>query len=149
MKKIILLFLIVIWMFIIFMFSNEPAVESTNSSGGIIDVVIDFYEKISSKNLSVEKKQLLSEKLQFPIRKSAHLTIYLILGIIVYLLFLELNYSEKYLLSILICLIYAISDEIHQMFVVGRSGEIRDVLIDIFGSFIGIFIIKRLKELKK
>ena len=36
------------------------------------------------------------------------------------------------------CVFYAAIDEIHQLFVPGRSGEIKDVLIDSCGSFIGI-----------
>lgn len=51
------------------------------------------------------------------------------------------NNSKILIISILMCVIYACSDEIHQLFVFGRSGEIRDVLIDFIGSFIGILIV--------
>jgi len=42
--------------------------------------------------------------------------------------------------ALLICVLYAASDEIHQLFIAGRSGEVRDVLIDSAGASIGIGI---------
>ena len=44
------------------------------------------------------------------------------------------------LYSACIGIIYAITDEIHQLFIVGRSGSIIDVLIDSIGIFTGISI---------
>lgn len=38
-------------------------------------------------------------------------------------------------------MIYACTDEIHQLFVPGRSGQFRDVMIDSLGAFIGILIL--------
>lgn len=47
-------------------------------------------------------------------------------------------------------LAYAISDELHQAFVPGRSASIMDVGIDVFGGLIGILIInKAMKILNK
>ena len=39
-----------------------------------------------------------------------------------------------------ICILYAIFDEIHQLFIEGRSAEFRDVLIDFGGSYSGILM---------
>ena len=88
------------------------------------------------------------------VRKLAHFTIYLILGILVLLFIREFKLDFKYtfIIPILICFIYAISDETHQLFVEGRSGELRDIFIDTLGSFIGISLtllwckIRRIKE---
>jgi len=45
----------------------------------------------------------------------------------------------KYILIILgISLLYAISDEFHQIFVPGRTAVIKDVVIDFVGSFISV-----------
>ena len=50
----------------------------------------------------------------------------------------------KFLLSlvlcIIICFIYAGSDEYHQTFVDGRTGQFSDVLIDTAGSIVGASI---------
>lgn len=149
MKKYIFLFLIIFWMGLIFYLSNKNAVQSESNSNIIIDFIIDCSSKITGKEYNEEQIQNFHDILEFPIRKSAHFTIYLILGILVYLLIFEYKIDKKIIISLLICIIYSFSDEIHQLFIEGRSGEFRDIFIDSLGSFIGIFIIKRLKELKK
>lgn len=40
---------------------------------------------------------------------------------------------------------YAISDEIHQLMVDGRSGNVRDVIIDSIGILIGIMVFLLIK----
>lgn len=47
----------------------------------------------------------------------------------------------KFGISLLVGLIYAITDEYHQSFVAGRGPSIRDVCIDTTGVFIGIIIV--------
>ena len=72
----------------------------------------------------------------------------MILGILASCLILHYkNINKKYPLAFLICVIYAISDEIHQLFVPGRAGQVRDVLIDSAGSFLGIIIVMALEKL--
>lgn len=51
------------------------------------------------------------------------------------------KFKFSYLISSVICLAYAVSDEIHQYFVPGRSCELRDVFIDFSGSVLGIILI--------
>ena len=46
---------------------------------------------------------------------------------------------------LIFCFIYACTDEFHQLFVMGRSCEMRDVLIDTLGSFVGILIYYKIK----
>ena len=50
----------------------------------------------------------------------------------------NLKLKTKLLSALTISLLYAISDEIHQLFVPGRAGQIRDVLIDFSGSLTGV-----------
>lgn len=103
---------------IIFFFSHQPGAEST---------------KISSN---------------FIIRKLGHFSEYALLG------FFSFNYLTNIfiqrvniemlrvtsLISLLFAVFYAISDEFHQTFVVGRDGNFKDVLIDSTGAFFGIII---------
>ena len=93
--------------------------------------------------LAGRKKNVLeSEELQFITRKSAHFIGYMILGILAIGLILQYeNIYKKPQFAFLICVLYAISDEIHQLFVPGRAGQVRDVLIDSSGSFLGIFLV--------
>lgn len=142
MKKLILYILIFLWMSLIFFFSNQPSNESTNVSDGIMSKMINIVETITNHEFSNEQIDNIYEYGITPLRKCAHFTIYFILGILFYLLIKDYNLelNKTLVISLLFCIIYACSDEIHQLFIFGRSGEVRDVLIDSLGSFLGIFI---------
>ena len=78
--------------------------------------------------------------------------VYLVLGVLVINLITEFNVKHLILLSLMVCLFYASTDEFHQLFVSGRSGEVTDVILDTFGSFVGIcsyFGVKKLIKNKK
>lgn len=140
MKKTIFAVLLVIWMGFIFSMSCENAEESSNTSGQTIKVVLSAVPEFEKQPEEVKKNII--EELQFITRKSAHFIGYMILGILASGLILQYeNINKKYPLAFLICVIYAISDEIHQLFVPGRSGQVRDVLIDSAGSLLGIILV--------
>ena len=138
--------LIILWMIVIFMFSNQKAVESSKLSDGLILRSVRIIEKINHKQYSDEE---ILKRFIYPVRKLAHVTIYFILGFLVYLYIKDLKIDNKIIISILICVLYATSDEIHQLFILGRSGEVKDVLIDTSGSVLGILFLKILKSNKK
>ena len=140
MKKSIFIVLLVLWMGFIFSMSCENAEESSNTSGQTIKVVLSTVPEFEKQ--PEEVKVNIIEKLQFIVRKSAHFIGYMILGILASGLILQYeNINKKYPLAFLICVIYAISDEIHQLFVPGRAGQVRDVLIDSAGSLLGIILV--------
>ena len=146
MKKTIFAVLLVLWMGFIFSMSCENAEESSNTSGQTIRVVLSAVPGFEEQ--PEEVKVNIIEKLQFIVRKSAHFIGYMILGILASGLILQYeNINKKYPLAFLICVIYAISDEIHQLFVPGRAGQVRDVLIDSAGSFLGIIIVMAFENL--
>ena len=146
MKKSIFIVLLVLWMGFIFSMSCENAEESSNTSGQTIRVLLSAVPEFEKQ--PEEVKVNIIEELQFIVRKSAHFIGYMILGILASGLILYYgNINKKYLLAFLICVIYAISDEIHQLFVPGRSGQVRDVLIDSAGSFLGIIIVMTFEKL--
>ena len=68
-------------------------------------------------------------------RKYAHIMLYSILGMSVFLYCSsgQGRIRRKALLSFLICFLYACSDEFHQCFVPGRTASFKDVLIDSLG----------------
>ena len=45
--------------------------------------------------------------------------------------------------------LYACTDEIHQLFIEGRSGEIRDILVDSTGALIGMVLVGIILKIKK
>lgn len=79
-------------------------------------------------------------------RKSAHFIAYLILGFLVsHALKNEAAVSPSIIwkrrgISLLLCVVYAISDEFHQVFVPGRGPLLKDVFIDGSGAALGILL---------
>lgn len=133
------LFLIILWMIVIFMFSNQPANESGELSNSFINKTIVKIYEIFNGNISNEKKLEIINEYSYPIRKIAHFTIYFILGILCFIFFKD--FSKHYVVySILICFLYACSDEFHQYFVDGRYASFIDVLIDTLGGIFSIII---------
>ena len=137
-KQIIYIILSVIWMVIIFLFSNTPADTSADTSKGLIYDVVSIYEKVFNKNID---KVYICEKLDHPVRKLAHFTLYYILSFFIYHVFLYSRINWKKLVTFIICLLYSISDEIHQIFIPGRAGMFSDVVIDCLGVIFCLFII--------
>lgn len=126
-----------LWMFLIFLMSSFDATDSSNQSNFIVNII--------SNILNIENVSLLG----LIIRKLAHFTEYLILGFLTINMLNKNDISKKYLISILICLIYATSDEIHQFLIPGRACQIKDILIDSIGSITGIYLYKLVSKRKK
>lgn len=137
MKKFKLL-LVILWMIIIFCFSNQPADDSSNLSNSFINNTIIRVYEVFNKNVTDIEKEYILERYSMPIRKFAHFTIYFILGILLFIYLKDYNINRPFIYSLLICFIYAITDEIHQYFVIGRYCFFIDVLIDSIGSITGI-----------
>ena len=139
MKKVINIILIILWMGLIFVLSNDTAEESSKKSDGLI---VRCVQDIIKRNLSTKEKEKVLKYLVKPVRKSAHFFLYFVLGILIINLFksFELFNYKTILLAILLCFLYACSDEIHQLFIKGRSCEVRDILIDTIGSLSGISV---------
>ena len=134
--KIVLTILTIIWMIVIFMFSNSPADKSSDLSNSLIKNTIVKVVKLFNKDVNEED---LINKMSTPVRKLAHFTEYTILGILLFLTLKQYGINNKWI-AILGCMIYASTDEIHQLFIDGRGGNIIDVFIDTLGSSFGVFI---------
>ena len=126
---------------IIFIFSSQNSTESSKTSDGVIRTIIEILP--NTKNLSKVKKDEITDNMTFIVRKLAHFSIYALLGInvIAFLLTFNNNIRKQLIITLFICILYAISDEFHQMFSDGRSPMIRDVFIDGLGSLAGSGIV--------
>lgn len=139
-KDKVLIILAIIWMGVIFMFSAQVSDESKSSSNKVTSAVVNTVISIKKENISEEKRQKIIEDKTFIVRKTAHFTEYFILGLIL-ILYLQTKekLATKYIiLAIIFCVLYATGDEIHQLFVDGRSCKIMDILIDTCGSSLAI-----------
>ena len=133
-KKIIKIVLVLIVMITIFMFSNDNDVSSNKKSDGFIIRTSEF---ILNRKLTDKEKEFYIDKYVVIVRKTAHFTIYFLLGLFFcsFLKEFDLNNKKLILYTVIFVFLYACSDEIHQLFISGRSGEILDVLIDTLGGF--------------
>lgn len=114
-KRIILLILIAIWMITVFSFSDQNAEKSSKTSSTVTKQVVE----ILNKGIPEEEKEKKVEEYQPIIRKIAHITLYTIGGILVFLYAntYKIALTKKVIYAIIFCVIYAITDEIHQSFV--------------------------------
>jgi len=117
-----------LWMVLIFCFSQQPATTSSRLSTSITKSIIKTIEK-ATPIAALDLRHL-----NHIVRKNAHFFIYLVLGVLV----LNAVRSTSIGVALLICVIYAISDEFHQLFIPGRGAQIKDVLIDSAGATVGI-----------
>ena len=131
----------------IFYLSSQAATESRALSNRVAEQLKGYIETVTYLVPFIRKVNLTHPVVQ--IRKVAHFTIYLVLGLVSYLaLPRQWSVKKKMTLVVSLCFMYAITDEFHQSFVPGRAPEIRDVLIDTLGSSVGMSIgcfIKRFK----
>ena len=141
----------------IFYQSSLPAILSSEMSGHLERIVAWILGKPS-------------ESVTFAVRKAAHVTEFTALGISLFYTvrdFLEWRSGttntavpqnrpaapsipsermHRIVLPWAIGTIYAISDEVHQLFVEGRSCEVRDMLIDSAGVAAGVLLMNWLKS---
>lgn len=121
----------------VFYFSAQPADVSTEMSDGVTTLLLQIAEMLGLLKLSPDLVEELCVRLSAPVRKCAHITEYLILYSTV--LFGLYHWDDrmrgrrwlKWALGITV--LYAASDEFHQLFVPGRAGRISDVCIDSIG----------------
>jgi VanZ family protein len=91
-----------------------------------------------------ELKSDLPNQWDFVARKIAHMAEY---GFLTFLFFRAaiqgLSFKKSILYSALFATTYALTDEYHQMYVLGRVGSLKDVFIDGIGIFLVIFLIDK------
>lgn len=143
MKKILSCIAVILCMAIIFKLSSQPANQSGKLSTEITNVNIKIIEKVKPN------AKLDIAKFHYLIRKNAHFFLYLALGLLVINALKRINIARYKSITFLIITFYAISDEVHQIFVPGRSPEIRDVFIDIAGACVGVFVYLGFGRMKK
>ena len=136
-RKVVSWLLVMVWMSLIFYLSAQVAEESSNLSEGITDRIVETIDRLHGVDLGLN-----FDAANHIIRKNAHFFIYLVLGVLVLnaLISSGLKGSRAMFFALMISIVYAVSDEVHQLFVPGRGGQFKDVVIDSCGAALGIFI---------
>jgi VanZ family protein len=135
------IFAAIFWMAVIFTFTQIPYSTGSSTSGAL--------EKLfMAVNINMDQSAI--DTINFIARKTTHITVF---GILAFLLFKSFEANRfAYVLSWILTVIYAMSDEYHQSFMPGRTASIKDVfLFDSVGAFLvllGTFFIVRKNKRK-
>ena len=121
------------WAGLIFFFSTEQF-SSSNTSPIVGTLAFWIFPGISSETI---------ETVHLTIRKLGHWSEYFVLAVLM-LRALRSETGKNWELrhavfTLLFILLYALSDELHQVFVPSRTASFGDVMIDVFGGICGIF----------
>ena len=125
-SKQIFYLLMVFWCMVIFYLSSQTSSESSCNSLAVLKTVSDG---------------IVSKGLHSMFRTFMHAGVFTVLGILVYMS-IRYDTNHVFLFSLLFCVLYAISDEVHQIFVPRRAFELEDLAYDFLGSFVGILSLK-------
>ena len=119
-------------MAIIFKLSAQPGEQSNILSTKVTTAIVRLAQQF--------RPDVNVLSLNYFIRKCAHFLAYLVLGIVVLFATRRIGYTGKkgIVFTLMLCIGYAITDELHQAFVPGRTPKLMDVLIDSSGASIGI-----------
>ena len=126
-------------MVVIFMFSSFPAEQSSGMSSPLVDWPLSLIENLFGVAISFEVRDFFHSL----VRKAAHLLIYLALGVTTANTVRHITSNRKRVFLISLCWssFYALTDEIHQYFVPGRSCMWQDWVLDTVGVLIGIGLV--------
>ena len=150
--KYLLILPVVLVMVMIFVFSSEDATKSSETSGRVVNFIIELINKDYDKMEENEKEEYYN-KVSFIVRKLAHFSIFALLSFFMIIMFssiiLKYHIFRISLLTFSISSLYAMSDEIHQFYTSGRAMEVRDLLIDMAGIVFGIMFFMLIRLLFK
>ena len=158
-RNVIFLVLMLIWMGVIFIFSQQEADDSTRESHSVGMVVGHVVEPNFESWTETEQFQY-ADRIEHPVRKTAHFIEYTILGVLItgFWYGKDRRSWSNVLIPYITGTLYAASDETHQLFITGRSGQVSDVVLDSFGVLSGVLIMvlimhliytKRINDTKK
>lgn len=134
--------LLLVWMGIIFHFSAQPATESQEISGSVSYRIVVTCNQMFDLQMAEDEIVSRASQIDYPIRKTAHMTEYAILAILAGTCALGYcRWGKKICGATLLAVaFYAATDEFHQLFVAGRAGRFSDVCIDTLGAAIGLLL---------
>lgn len=145
---IILISLVILWILGIYKLSSMNTDNSNGKSSGIIGIFIEDTLEVTNKYGITSsypdeaKLERASQLLNAPLRKVMHASVYFVLAFLIIFVTNYLFHNKKFLLSVIITIVLVMIaagfDEYHQTFVDGRTGAIKDVLIDTAGGITGI-----------
>ena len=162
-RRKVFLVLTILWMVLIFAFSARPAEISSEDSRSIGLLIGELFIP-GFEEQSAEAQNKFAKKVDHPVRKAAHASEYAVLGLLTAGAYMaggaadagngsdkkktnirnskkRTSISRGILIPWVISTAYAATDEMHQLFVPGRSGQVSDVLLDSAGAMAGLAVL--------
>lgn len=141
MRKKIFLILTLCWMAVIFNFSSREAAISAQDSTSVGELLGKIFVP-HFKEWDCEQQLAFAMRVDHPVRKTAHATEYAVLGLLLAGSFSDRKRKRWMSIAVpwLFGTMYAVSDEIHQYFVPGRSCQVSDMMLDSLGVIVGVLI---------
>lgn len=160
--------LVAAWMIFIFVMSSQPGGTSGEISGSVSHLFMQIWNVIFFRGWTEMEILQMAEVWDYPIRKLAHMTEFGILAMLLFWMLGQYEYfkqnklvkgehkshfeiqlhgntrlllNKRYAFAWLFAVIYAATDEFHQLFVPDRAGLFTDVCIDAFGATIALTVI--------
>ena len=129
---------VLFWMVLIFGFSAQTGESSENMSGSVIKSVVGVLNPEFDTRTETQQSEIISSW-QTVVRKTAHFSEYALLAILTAnaIRTYKIKRPFKWIIPPAVCLIYAVSDELHQYFVGGRACRLFDVGVDTAGGIFG------------
>ncbi len=134
-KRLIFLILTFTWTAVVFSFSLQPGEVSGDLSGSVLEALLGFFMPGVLEN--PEKLEMF----HLILRKCAHFTEFMILGVLSSIALKYMKVGYKSIIGLGYCMLIASLDETLQLFVSGRAGRVQDVLIDSAGALVGILVV--------
>ena len=131
----------ILWMAVIFLFSSRNGELSTRDSYRTGEIIGEMFVE-GYKEWTPDRKLVFLEQIDHAVRKTAHFSEYALLAMLWFGTFLpalsQMFRFRPYALSWLLTALYAVTDELHQLFVAERAGSLKDVGIDSLGASAGL-----------
>lgn len=134
--------LAIVWMCVIFAFSAQTKEESSAVSESFSYRVVSSTNFFFHLDMDDARVREIADAIEGFVRKAAHMTEYGILSVLLYIWIGQwsMSFLRRWGTAFGAATVYAATDEIHQLFVAGRSGRFTDVCIDGLGAGLGIFV---------
>ena len=134
---------------LIFSFSSDEGEKSSTKSHLVSQTCVEIVNRVTGRKWTQTVKAQLADYYEHPIRKLAHFSEYCLMGVLLFVIWSQWIPRNKVFTLMILSWVFLSAglDEIHQLFVDGRDGNVIDVLIDTLGGAFGLFVSFRIARL--
>lgn len=143
-KRNIVILCVIVFVGFIFWNSSKPAEDSDGYSLKIAGMILKTFVSGYDKMLPIQQEEMLTNVNNL-VRSAAHITEFAVFGVLVTVLLHKLGQNRdsvitrhKIITALAVCFLCALSDEIFQIFIDGRTFQLTDIACDVFGAYAGI-----------